>query len=206
MRCWGAGLILNAASTYIEKNYGAQINKFALDLSPGMLKIQNERNVDLKKALNEDICKTSLGDKEIDLTLMIDVLEHVPNPTKALEEVKRISKFIILKVPLENNILLNTMDFITKGKVRQELIETVGHINVYNFNKLNYEIEKHAGYVLDSYYTNVFDYVKNSEHYKNKMSTRFKLMNFVAGHTFKASPKLSSIVFSDFAMILVKCY
>jgi len=171
-----------------------------------MLKIQNERNVDLKKALNEDICKTSLGDKEIDLTLMIDVLEHVPNPIKALEEVKRISKFIILKVPLENNILLNAMDFITKGKVRQELIETVGHINVYNFNKLNYEIEKHAGYVLDSYYTNVFDYVKNSEHYKNKMSTRSKLMNFVAGHTFKASPKLSSIVFSDFAMILVKCY
>lgn len=202
----GAGLILNAISTYIEESHGIQVNKFALDLSPAMLEIQKERNPDSKKALNEDIRKTSLGDKEIDLILMIDVLEHVPNPTEALEEVKRISKFAILKVPLEDNLLDRTLNFIKRGRPRQNAIETVGHINVYNFEKLRYQIEKHTGYVLDSYFTNVFDYLQNSEHYKNQLKTRSKLINFVGGHVFRLSPKLCSLIFTDFVMILVKCY
>jgi len=33
----GAGLILKAASAYIEENYKIRVNKLALDLSPGML-------------------------------------------------------------------------------------------------------------------------------------------------------------------------
>jgi hypothetical protein len=31
----GAGLILNATSTYIKERCGIKVNKFALDLSPG---------------------------------------------------------------------------------------------------------------------------------------------------------------------------
>lgn len=171
-----------------------------------MLKIQKERNPNLKKALNEDICETSLTNKEIDLTLAIDLLEHVPNPTEALEELKRISKFVIFKVPLEDNLLTNTMNFIRRGKVRQHAIETVGHINVYRYSKLKYEIEKHTGHVLDYYFTNVFDYVMKSEYYNKEMKIRSKLVNFAGVNLFKLSPKLCSFIFCDFVMILVKCY
>ena len=171
-----------------------------------MLEIQKKRNPDLKKALNEDVRKTSLSDKEIDLILMVDLLEHVPNPTEALEEVKRISKFAILKVPLEDNLLYRAWDFVRRGRPRQLAIETIGHINVYSFGKLKYQIEKHTGQILDSYFTNVFDYYQDSEHYKNKMKTRSKLINFVAGYVFRLSPKLCSLIFTDFVMILVKCY
>ncbi|MBT9151781.1 MAG: Ubiquinone/menaquinone biosynthesis C-methyltransferase UbiE [candidate division WS2 bacterium] len=202
----GAGLILNAISVYIEKNHKMTVNRFALDLSPGMLKIQKERNPNLKKTLNEDICKTSLADKEIDLTLAIDLLEHVPNPTEALEELKRISKFVIFKVPLEDNLLCRTWNFIRRGKPRQHAIETVGHINVYRYSKLKYEIEKHTGHVLDYYFTNVFDYLRKSEYYNKEMKIRNKLINFVAVNLFKLSPKLCSLIFCDFVMILVKCY
>ncbi len=202
----GAGLILNAISTYIEESYGIQVNKFALDLSLGILEIQKKKNPDLKKALNEDICKTSLSDKEMDLTLMIDLLEHVPNPREALEEVKRISKFAILKVPLEDNLLLRTWNFIRRGEPRRSAIETIGHINVYNLGKLKYQIERYQGQILDSYFTNVFHYFQNSEHYKNKMKMREKLINLVAGYVFRLSPKLCSLIFNDFIMILVKCY
>ncbi|MEN4006700.1 MAG: methyltransferase domain-containing protein [Methanobacteriaceae archaeon] len=163
----GAGLILNGISTHIKERYGIRVNKFALDLSPGMLEIQKKINPDLKTALNEDIRKTSLGNKEIDLTLMIDVLEHIPNSAEALEELKRISKFVIFKVPLEDNLLDKTLNSITRGKSRQQVIETVGHINVYNFKTLKYQISEHTGQVLDSYFTNVFKYVLNSEHYRN---------------------------------------
>jgi SAM-dependent methyltransferase len=202
----GAGLILNAVSKYIEKSYGIKVHKFALDLSPGMLEIQKKRNPDLKKALNEDIHKTSLGNKEIDLTLMIDLLEHVPNPTGALEEVKRISNFVILKVPLEDNLRFRQGNFRKRGKPRQLAIEIIGHINIYNFSKLKYQIEKHAGRVLDFYFTNVFDYFLNAEHYKSKMGAAEKLINMAAVRLFKISPQSCSRIFNDFVMILAKCY
>lgn len=202
----GAGLILNAVSTYIAESYSIRVSKFALDVSLGMLEIQKKRNPDLRRALNEDIRKTSLANKEIDLTLLIDVLEHVPNPTEALEEVKRISKFAIFKVPLEDNLLLRTRNFVKRGEPRKHAIETVGHINIYEFSKLKHQVEKHTGRVLDFFFTNVFDYFRHSEHYKEKLKVRSKLLDFIASHMFRLSPKLCSVMFTDFVMILVECY
>jgi SAM-dependent methyltransferase len=193
-------------ATHIRERYGIRVNKFALDLSPGMLQIQKQTNPDLKKALNEDICKTSLGSKEIDLTLMVDVLEHVPNSTQALEELRRISRFVIFEVPLEDNVLSKTWNFVRRGKPRRHAIETLGHINVYNCAKLRCQIEKHTGQVLDFYFTDVFDYFQNSEHYRNKIGMRGKLVNFVASYVFRLSPKLCSFAFGDSVMILVRCY
>lgn len=202
----GIGLILKAISTYIEKSHQIKVNKFALDLTPGLLEIQKKRNPDLKKALNEDISKTSLSNKEIDLTLMIDVLEHVPNSTEALEEVKRISNFVIFKVPLENNLFSRIWNFVRSDKPRQRSVEIDGHIITFNFRKLSYKIKKHTGQILDYYFTNTSGYFRNSEYYKNKMKMRNKLMNFIAAYLFKLSPILSSIIFYDSVMILVKCY
>lgn len=202
----GAGIILDAASTYLKERYGKKVNKFALDLSLRMLEIQKKRNPDLKKAFHEDICKTSLGKKEIDLTLMIDLLEHVPQPTKALEEVRRISQFVILKVPLEDNLFLKISNIVTRGETRQQAIETIGHINVYNFHVLKDQIERHMGKVEDFYFTNVFEYFRKSDYYQNKISMRGKVLNFVASYVFRLSPKLCSAIFNDFVMILVRCY
>jgi ubiquinone/menaquinone biosynthesis C-methylase UbiE len=82
----GAGIILSALSSYIAQNCQVKVNKYILDLSPKMLQIQADRNPDIIKALQEDISKTSLPNKFIDLTLLIDVLEHVPYPAEALKE------------------------------------------------------------------------------------------------------------------------
>jgi len=141
----GTGLILHDISAYIEERYHIKVSKFALDLSPGMLEIQKKRNPDLKKALNEDICKTSLANKEVDITLLIDLLEHASNPIEALKEVRRISKFAIFKVPLEDTLKNGVLNLVTRGIKRKTMIETVGHINVYNFNKLIHQIKKKRG-------------------------------------------------------------
>lgn len=202
----GAGLILKAVSAYIEENYEIRVNEFALDLSPGALEIQMKNNPNLIKTLNEDICETSLADKEIDLTLMIDVLEHIPNPTRTLEELRRISNFVIFKVPLEVNLLSMMYNFLRRGAPRRYAIETTGHINVYSFNKLKYEIEKYTGQVLNCCFTNVFDYYRNSEHYKKSISVKRKITNFVGSYLFKLFPRLCSLIFPDFVMVLVKCY
>jgi SAM-dependent methyltransferase len=199
----GAGLILSAVSTYIEQNYSIKVNKFALDVSPSILKIQRKINPDLKKALNEDICQTSLANKEVDITLLIDVLEHVLNPTEALREVGRISKFAILKVPLECSPFIGVLNFMTWG-VTKSTRDLIGHINVYNSYKLIHQIERNTGYVMDFFFTNVFDYFLTSKHYKRSVPGKF--INSIAKFVFRLSPKLCSFIFEDFVMILVKCY
>jgi SAM-dependent methyltransferase len=200
----GAGLILRDISVYIEKHH-IDVNKYALDLSPGMLEIQKKRNPDLKKALNEDICTTSLSNKEIDLTLLIDLIEHVPNPEKALEEVKRISNYVILKVPLDGYLIGTIWNFIRRGEPRRNGIESVGHINIYTYGLLRNQIQSHAGQILDCSFTNRHEYTLNSQYYKDRQSRRNKLLAIGGNLTFKCSPRLSAFIFNDFAMFLVKC-
>lgn len=202
----GAGLILKDISTYIETSHGIIINKYALDLSPRMLKIQKLNNPDIIKSLNEDICKTSLGDKEIDLVLMIDVLEHISNPIIALKEMKRISRFIIFKVPLEDNFCFRIYNLLTRGKQRKRAIENLGHINIYKVSTLKNQVEKHTGLIINYAFTNVFNSGLIGEHHNKEIALLRKIHHFLGRVMFRISPKLCSLIFFDFIMILVKCY
>lgn len=201
----GAGLILNAVARYLKEKHQIKVNKFALDLSPGMLELQKKENPDLKNALNENINRTSLLDKQIDLTLMIDVLEHIHDPAKALEELRRISAFVLFKVPLENNFYLRTYNLVKQGRQRKQSINSTGHVNFYNFRELKCQVEKHLGPVINFSFTNVSDYYLKSDDYKNQLSRKGKLVHTVASNIFKISPKLCSLFFTDFVMMLTKC-
>lgn len=90
---------------------------------------------------------------------------------------------------------------ITKGKTRATLIENVGHINVYNFDKLKNQIEEHTGKILSFFYTNTFQY-----YLLHVSDLRTKMISSIATHFYRISPTLSSIIFCDFVMMLVKCY
>jgi len=200
----GGGVILKEVSEHINGK-GVKVNKFALDLSPGMLSIQRKPNPDLKRALNEDIRKTSLGDKQIDIALMIDVLEHIPDPEEALEEIKRISRYAVFKVPLEDNLFLRTWNCVKRGRQKDRSAKDLGHINYYNSNSLRHQIEAHAGRILEFSFSNVFDYLKKSERHKARMKCRGKALNWFSGCVFRISPRLCSRLFTDFAMVLVEC-
>ena len=202
----GAGLILKGISKYIENRHNKIVYKYVLDLSPKILEIQKKRNPDLKRALNEDICNTSISNKEIDLTLMIDVLEHIPYPQIALKELRRISNFVILKVPLEDNLYYRIWNFLKRGEKRHYSIENSGHINFYNFYELKNQIRSCLGAIVNFYFTNVFEFLKRSPHYNKNMNFKDKLINLISLNMFKVSPKLTSSLFHDFIMILCKCY
>jgi SAM-dependent methyltransferase len=201
----GAGLILKGVSIYLKKKYNISVNKYALDLSPEILEILKIRNPDLKNALNEDIRKTSLDNKEIDLSLMIDVLEHIPKPQIALNELKRISNYVIFKVPLEDNLYYRIWNIIKKGERKKFVIENSGHINFYNFYSLKSQIEKKLGEILDYNFTNVFEFIKSTPKYRNNMNFKDILLNKIALLIYNVSPKLASLLFQDFVMILCKC-
>ena len=168
-----------------------------------MIDVQRKNNPDIKQSLNEDVHHMSLTDKHIDLTLMIDVLEHVPNPEEALEEARRVSHFLILKVPLEDNLLLRTWNLIHGGEPRRRNARLIGHINNYNYRKLRSQIEKHAGKIVDHYYTNVFQYLAQWDH--TRLPLRHRIQNSAGGTLFRFSPAMTSLIFFDYVMVLVRC-
>jgi SAM-dependent methyltransferase len=202
----GAGLILAGVSSYIEEQHRINVRKYALDLSPGMLEIQKQRNPQLVKALNEDIRCTTLHDKEIDLALLIDLLEHVPDPVQALEEIKRVSCYAIFKVPLDAYLVGKIGNFIKRGEPRRQAIEQIGHVNMYTYSELKAQIEKHTGHIVCSCFTNTHEYYLNSPYYKDNLSITSRLLGLAGVCTFRFSPRLAAFLFYDFAMFLVKCY
>ena len=129
----GAGKILAAVTEQIE-NAGRKVEQYSLDLSPDMLRVQ-KRNNPKAKIISGDIKKTPFADKQFDLVLMIDVIEHVPQPEIALKELQRIARYVIFKVPLEDNFLDGFHNAITAGKYRARVRKTIGHINIYNCKK-----------------------------------------------------------------------
>lgn len=199
----GAGVILNALSSYITQNYQVKVNKYILDLSPKMLQAQASRNPDIIKALPEDIRKTSLPNKHFDLTLLVDVLEHVPNPEEALKELQRISNYVIFKVPLEDYFVFNIANFLTKGATKQQQINNYGHINVYSTRKIKKTIKKNNGTIIIHEYTNLHQYYKKS---KKKLGLIDKTIANFATATYHISPRIAASLFGDNSIILTRCY
>jgi ubiquinone/menaquinone biosynthesis C-methylase UbiE len=199
----GAGLILDGVSDYL-RDENINVKKYALDLSKEMLQIQKENNPDMITLLEGGIEKTSFRDKEIDLVLMVDVLEHVSDPVAALKELNRISKYVIFKVPLEDNIYYNMLNFFKRGGLRRYIINKVGHINSYNFAKLRDEIIYYTGQILSYRFTDVFAFYL-SEDYHRQLLARERILYSFGKLTFFLSPQLSSCLFPDSVVVLVKC-
>jgi len=202
----GAGLMLRGVAEYLARSHSIMVEKYALDLSPAMLERQAANNPDLKRALDEDLRCTSLGSKEIDLTLVIDVLEHIPHQEQALSEIRRISRFAIVKVPLADNPCGNALNWLTHGRRRQRITEAVGHVNLYNPARLRSLLQAEMGEVLHMSFANVHAYFLHSAYYQSRRSRIQKLKSFVASRLFSVSPRLCHWVFTDYAVVLVRCY
>jgi len=167
----------------------------------GTIAQQRERNPDVVEAFKEDISDTSIEEKKMDLCLMIDVIEHVPNPAIALKELKRISGFVIFKTPLENNLYCNTRSFLS-GAYRQKQVDTIGHVNYFSSKQLNHLLSQNCGKVIYDFYSNCYkNFLTSSDH--NRVS--IKVFN-LAGFIFQLfSPSIAALIFTDYKMSLVNC-
>jgi ubiquinone/menaquinone biosynthesis C-methylase UbiE len=201
----GAGEILAGAADYLRRAHGKEVTKYVIDLAPTMLQEQVKTNPDIRKPLLGDIRQTTLADKEVDLTLMIDVIEHVPDPNAALREIGRISRYAVFKVPLEDNLYDRIYDTRRKGALRRLRLEQYGHINVYNDSSLKRDVERHLGGVMDSAFANAAAYHLSRPEIRQAMSARECLTNQLASSLHRVSGRLASRLFCDFVVLLVEC-
>lgn len=131
------------------------------------------------QCLHQDIKKTSLADRSVDITLMIDVIKHMPNPEKAIREISRISEYCIFKVPLEDNFNFNLINIFDGGALRKILEEDFGHINNFDKQSITALIETSGMEIIMFRYSGVFRYLLSSEHYRNKTGGWENFTNYV---------------------------
>lgn len=93
----------------------------------------------------ESAYETKHKDESFDLVFLLEVLEHLDYPDKALQEISRILKkdgYLILGVPREP--LWCTLNM-ARGKYLKSLGNTPGHLNHWSTFTLRNFIEKHFG-------------------------------------------------------------
>lgn len=94
----------------------------------------------------ESIYELKYPDNHVDLIFLLEVLEHLDYPEKALEEIKRVSKkYLILGVP--NEPLWRILNM-CRLKYLNDFGNTPGHLNHYSKKRLVKLVEKKFGNVL----------------------------------------------------------
>jgi len=199
----GAGILLHETARYLSERHGREVVKYALDLSPGMLEEQRRNNPDLCQALQQDITHTTLPDRSIELTLLIDVLEHLPEPGAALRELARVSRYVVLKVPLENHLVHHVSNFLNKGQTRRAHAASLGHINFYTAGGLRRQIETHLGTILACTYCNCPAFTL--QHESHRLTPRLRRITRLAARLHRLSHAAAALFYTDALVLLVQC-
>jgi ubiquinone/menaquinone biosynthesis C-methylase UbiE len=94
----------------------------------------------------ESVYDLKYGDDSVDLVFLLEVLEHLDYPEKALQEIKRVtSRYLILGVPREPLWrFLNMCRF----KYLRDLGNTPGHLNHWSTQSIVKLIEQEFGSVI----------------------------------------------------------
>ena len=200
----GAGTVLRLCTEHLSATHGLDIQKILLELSPGLLSRQVSTHGPNAWPILGDVRRLPFSAKSIDLVMLVDVLEHVPEPHLALEEIARAAHFAILKVPLERNLYFWAKDRYKRGRFKSMLRNRYGHINDYTYTSLRRQISRHLGHIIAMRTANVFAYF-GGPNQPGDWTRVDKAMNSVVGSIHSISPRTAARLSLDFALVLVAC-
>lgn len=129
---------LNGASTLLEVGCGAGYSTerlapllpdncqfLACDVGPTLASAAKARNPRVSLS-RQSVYSLALPDKSIDVVVMLEVLEHLDRPERALAELQRIARrHVIVSTPREP--IWRMLNFM-RGKYMRELGNTPGHL------------------------------------------------------------------------------
>ncbi len=127
----------------LPSNVELEASEFVAKLVPEAQK----RNPTVK-IIEESIYETTHKDNSFDLIFLLEVLEHLDYPDKALQELARILKpggFLVLGVPREPMWCMLNM---ARGKYLAHFGNTPGHLNHWPTFALKRDVQKHFGPVV----------------------------------------------------------
>lgn len=139
----GEGLSTKRLLKQIPNNIELEASEYVAHQIP----FAKKNSPDLK-VTEESIYELKHKDKKFDLVYLLEVMEHLDYPDKALQEVKRAVKpggYLIVGVPREP--LWRSLN-VARGKYWNSLGNTPGHLNNWSSNGITKVIEKDFGKVI----------------------------------------------------------
>lgn len=137
----GAGYSTNSLKNFIPSHTLLSASEFELDL----VKLACKRNPEVE-IIQEDVYNLQRRAESFDLLFLLEVLEHLEEPVRALQELKRVSSsYLILGVPREPLWrFLNCLRF----KYLKDLGNTPGHLNHWSRKGIVSLIEENFGEII----------------------------------------------------------
>jgi SAM-dependent methyltransferase len=139
----GEGFSTQRLRELLPSNVELKASEFVAELVPKAQKLNPG-----VKIIQESVYETTHPDNSFDLIFLLEVLEHLDYPDKALAELRRILKpdgFLILGVPREPIWCGLNM---ARGKYWRHLGNTPGHFNHWSTFMLKRHVRKHFGPIL----------------------------------------------------------
>ncbi len=132
----GTGLI----GTAVAEQLGCSQIVFA-DLSTAAMAMINSDGMKLVTNAEE----IPLPDSSLDMTIMADVLEHLPDPEQALREQRRLTRYLLLKLPLDGAVLRRVYIGMLQLRYGEDYWKKVyGHVNRYTRKTLLAALDRHG--------------------------------------------------------------
>ena len=129
----GTGIILKILS---EKRFADRY--YAIDISESAIEyVRNQKIKGLIEVKKNNALEICYDDGNFDLAILSHILEHLEDPKKALSEAQRVANYIVVEVPLEDNVTrkLKTLFFrFIKFDKNYTLKNEVGHVYFFNRN------------------------------------------------------------------------
>lgn len=121
-------------------NLAPGIRFIASEIGPTLATTAKRRNPSLP-VLRESAYQLAHSDQSIEGIVMLEVLEHLDDPRRALAELRRVArKFVIISTPREP--IWRAMNF-ARGKYLKDLGNTPGHVNHWSSGGLAREAGQH---------------------------------------------------------------
>ncbi len=139
----GEGFSTQRLRTMLPDSVQLEASEYVKSLVPSAQK----RNPTVS-IIEESIYQTTHADNSFDMIFLLEVLEHLDYPDKALRELSRILKpggYLILGVPREP--LWRILN-VVRGKYVKQLGNTPGHLNHWSTLTLKRKISKQFGPIL----------------------------------------------------------
>jgi len=135
------GFLIHELSRLLKTDFAVGI-----DISKHFLRFGKERYPAIRFVQNDGILP--FKDKSFDLTICSDFIEHISQISPSLHEIKRVSKFILFKIPVESCL---TGNFFRATGIYPRCGENhpSGHLHLFSKTSAQEVIKKHGFSIIN---------------------------------------------------------
>lgn len=131
----GAGALGHLVALYF-RHRGLEVSVTAADVSVAMLEQQKANNPFIEKTIAGEAPAAFRNGARFDLTLGIDVFEHMPDYRSALRSIQTGSAWLLCNMPIERNLADILRNVYMGNRYYPLQTESLGHLHFFSYGAI----------------------------------------------------------------------